>query len=414
MSLESFYKPTNFKGHDFFHSPEQNTVLENLQVEKISEVPVVTATWGNFLSDEDFIAAHRRERRITETEEQMIHHSGFTGGWRFPENVDVYSPEGQMRHAVLGAALAKRAIEEHGWDRADVLAFASVSSKIDTPEVIADILHEQKINIDSTLFYGFACAGGTQALCDLTRMEDLYGKRVVVVALESLSGLQFDPNDISTSWTFGNGGSAIAFEPGVDIIHIAGQTWVQKDNNMIRMPYPPIYRIPSVGLPQSSWPEWYTVVGEETYDCFRFFHGGVGINQYTEEAQPKMGMFGNRTFKFFVGWFPERIVQFFRDNPFDELNSAIIHQPAEPVLLGVEKKVSKIIGELQQQGGVPIHIPEMPWLMKGTGVNNVSAATAFFGMSQLMRNGQLRQGIPTPVVGFGIGSGMHLGLINFV
>ena len=280
--------------------------------------------------------------------------------------------------------------------------------------MIAEILHRENINIDSTLFYGFACAGGTAALCDLARMEDLYGKRVVVVALESLSGLQFNPHDIITSWTFGNGGAAIAFKPGVDIVHLAGKTWVQKDNKMIRMPYPPIYTIPSDALSRESWPSWYTIVGEETEDIFCFFNGGVAINQFTEEEHPKMGMFGNRTFKFFVTWLPNRFVQFFRDNHFDVLNPAIIHQPSEPVLTGVKKGVSKIIKNLQQQGGVDIHIPEMPWLMRETRVNNVSAATAFFQMSQLIRSGQLKQGVPTPVVGFGIGSVMHLDLIKIV
>lgn len=414
MEITSFHKPTErLPQRNIIRFPELNGLLKNEKVEKIGQVPVVTANWGDFLSAGDFITNNRRKGLITGIEEEMIHDSGFTGGWRSPHDYDVYSDEGQLRQAALGAALAKRAILEHGWDGADVLALASVSSRIDTPEVTAGMLLQENIGINSTLFYGFACAGGTAAMCDLSRMSELMGKRVVVVALETLSGLQFDPKDIGTSWTFGNGGAAIAFQPGVDIIHRAGKTWVEKDDKMIRMPYPPIYSIPPESLPQESWPPWYTLVGEETAANFCFFRGGVVINQFTDEKQPRTGMSGIKTFKFFVGRFPERIVQFFRDNHFDEMNPAIIHQPSKPVLLGVQNKVYKIIEALRLQQGVTISIPEMPWLMDETEVNNVSAATAFFQMSQLIREGRLQLGIPTPVIGFGIGSVMHVDVVKF-
>lgn len=409
---DPFLKPVDLSRYAEISPPSQEFPVTNETLHRLGAIPLVTANWGNYQNAQSFKRERAGNGILTDEMAERIDQSGFTGGWRYPATVDVRTDPYQKKNAEVGAHLGRRVFEERNWDQADILVFASASSRIETPEDIASQLHQAGMRVDNTLFYGMACAGATAAMSDLNRMTDLRGKKVVLVALESLSGSTINPDDIQTAWTFGNGGAALGWVAGEEIIHHGGQTHVIKDPGTIIMPDPYIYHVPQDQLPQSSWPSWYYFKDEEARNSFGFFHGGVAITMLTEPQKRYAKLNPKKTYAFFARNVSQALLDFFSTYQFDNLGTGIIHHPSKPVILGTIEKYKE--GRKKLEDTESIILPELDfrWLMPD-GVNNVSAATALFHLSQLLEEGLIKPHVPTPLVGLGIGSVIHTDVIEF-
>lgn len=408
---DRFLKPVDLTRYAESPHTTNEFLLTNETVNRLGAIPLVTVNWGIYQDAESF-KAERGINGPADHMAEMIDNSGFTGGWRYPQSIDIRSEENQLRHASIGAYLAGRVCQERDWKTADILVFASVSSRVQTPEEIALLLHQSDIEVEHTLFYGMACAGATAAISDLNRMADLKGKKIVLVALESLSGNTTDPDDIQTAWTFGNGGAALGWVAGEEIIHHAGQTHVIKDPGTIIMPYPFIYEVPKEQLPLSAWPAWYRFRDQEARDSFGFFHGGAAMTMLTEPGNIYTKLNPKKTYAFFARNVSAALLDFFSTYNFTNLGTGIIHHPSKPVILGTLEKYNEGRQKLKEKDGIDLPELDFRWLLPD-GVNNVSAATSLFHLSELIRRDLVHPYVPTPLVGLGIGSVIHTDVIEF-
>lgn len=410
------YDQSPFANPHILRRPDlDDSILKDVEITRLGDIRLVTAGWGMHETADEFIGRYRQAGvELKDTDLEMIKQSGFTGRYSSPPDEDGYSEEHQELQAQIGASLAKKVMKERGWDGADVLTLGSISSRIDTAQRAAEILKQDGITIDKPLFYGLACAGASAPLGDLNRMKSLEGARVIVIGLENLSGRQFPQTDIQTSWTFGNGGVALALIAGKEITHHAGHTWVEKDEGMITISYPPIYKLPDNISPQTDWPDWYEFVDKESRKVFAFYPGGVVMEMSTKDGQDVLKMEGGKTFKFFARRVPAHLLKFFQENQFSEfdLGPVIIHHPSKPVMGGIVKFYENEREQLAESG---IIVPKLDirWMMGKTGVNNVSAATILFAMQQMIKEDLIKPGVLTPLIGLGIGSVIHVDVIEF-
>lgn len=386
---------------------------KEFEVTKFLDIPIITTAWGNRETFGQFALRNFALNRLDAENLDMLNQSGFTAGWHNDFEIDTRTDQYQEFHAQVGASLVKRAMKEKGWKGLDLLVFTSISSKIDTAERVADILHKENLPVDKTLFYGLACAGTSAAMADITRIKDFEGKNVGLVSVETLSGTQFDPTNVQTYWTFGNGGGAFVWTPGTDIIHHGGHAWVEQDNGMITVPQPYIYTLPKETLPRENWLPWYEFVNEASEKAFAFFHGGIAMEMPTKEGSSVTIMNGRETFKFFISRGPNHLVDFFTANKFPELGTALIHQPSKAVVEGMNNSYRKKRIELMKKG-IQLPFLDLRWVMDKTGTCNTSSQTIIKAWKEGVKQGYYQPNVLTPLIGLGIGSTIHVDVIEFL
>lgn len=426
--------------------PAEAPIFAKEKLSLLGKIPIMYASWGKPITYEALKKHYRDTPVWTEEVADMIEKVGFSGGFYYPWDFEPRSEEFQDRQAHYAAELARQVMTTRHWEGADFLVVASASSREDTSHKVAEILLREGIKIERPLFYAQACNGAVAAISDLCRTKDLQGSRAVVVGIESLSGTMVDPKEIQLMVTFGNGGGAIAFQPGVEIEHIVGRTIVEPDKQGVTKT-PKIYNLPQDKrvLP----PSWYEFVDEggnpidyeDTGDYFTVSEEGVFLALPESELRAQMD--GLATFKFFASRkrLPTLIADIqgrydveFKDR-YGKLGPAIFHPASQPVIIGVgrnylelallgkglDAKTAKILSRVSEEerapllkeAGIEFCEIRLPWLIGETGINNISAATSLVHTAEMIERGLLKSGVPTPVVSMGIGSVREVDVVIF-
>lgn len=426
--------------------PPEAPIFAKEKLSLLGKIPIMYASWGKPITYEALKKHYRGTPLWTEEVADMIEKVGFSGGFYYPWDFEPKSEQFQERQAHYAAELARQVMNVRHWEGADFLVVASVSCREDTSHKVAEILLREGIKIKKPLFYAQACNGTVAAISDLCRTKDLQGSRAVVVGIESLSGTMVDPKEIQLIATFGNGGGAIAFQPGVEIEHIVGRTIVEPDKQGV-IKAPKIYQLPQNG--ELVPPAWYEFVDEggnpidyeDTSDYFAVSEEGVFLALPESKLRAKMD--GLATFKFFasrkrlptlIADIQERYNAEFKDK-YGKLGPAIFHPASQPVIIGVgrsylelsllgkgldvkkAKTLSRVSEEerasLLKEAGIEFSEVRLPWLIKETGINNISAATSLVHTAEMIERGLLKSGVPTPVVSMGIGSVREVDVVIF-
>lgn len=386
------------------------------------------AGWGHFVSVEQLQKHYAEHGILTKEDAQRLDNLGFDGGHHLPPDFDPRNPKDQATQAPYVATLAWEGLQRReDWQengrvkKIDVLVVASASAPEDIPQKTADYLQEEYgVKTEKAIFYGQACNGALGAITDLCQMEEMKGVRAVVVGAEWLSGEMVPHKKKQLMGTFGTGGGVTVFRPWIDIQHIMGQKVVEKDTEGIGVPKPPMYELPppeervdpGIALP------WYTIVegSEDHFAVDRY--GNTYLKPIISEGK-HADMQGWKVIKWFVPRTSNLMIDVlghYRENYEEEHgqleNPVVSHQPSETVHSGVYNSFSKKRRRLAKKG---IHIPdvEMPWKMKGTGMNNISAGTFSVQWTELVDEGRIELGKPTPWIGMGVWSVIEVGVVKF-
>ena len=239
-------------------SPE----LSSERLAWIGDIPVFGAGWGTLIHTDSVLQQLVREGVLTDALREQLATLGFSGGYRYPLDTDLCSPETQEHIAGIGAELALRTISARKWSGVDVLVVASSTVQNHVPERMADLLKKKNIGVNQTLWYAQACNSGFAGLNDVLLNPNLQGARVALVSMDTLSGTMTDVTDPLTFLTFGNNGGSMAFVNGKEIVHTdAGRTMVEFDTDGVIKAVPP-YSVPSEGLVEP--PGHYEFVDERS------------------------------------------------------------------------------------------------------------------------------------------------------
>ena len=120
------------------------------------------------------------------------------------------------------------------------------------------------------------------------------------------------------------------------------------------------------------------------------------------------------------------------------LGVPLSHQPSEPVVIfvnqefvrlgleaaGVDAKEARQLAKrstfeerkayVEENLGITNYTEyQVPWLLKQTPYNNVSAGASIIAMIEMIEDGTLQSGVATPVFGFGIGSVIQVDVWRF-
>lgn len=385
---------------------------------------VTVGAFGTYRSNEEIKRKAREAGLLTPILSDLIDNIGFTGGYHFSSDYSPLDPESQALMALHGSRIAQALARARRWDSIDHLYYASVSSIVETPKLMAELLERKGIRVGKTHFYGMACAGVGAALRDVCRDPNYHGKRVLIVGQETLSGRFVDPTDFQIESTFGNGIAGIALIPNVDIALLPGTdvARVQKDEfGVIRVPR--LYMLPKDRV---AVPDGYDVDPNAVYD---FVASEDGVVMTMPELQGEYAsMKGIRTFKHFAeiivnhavtsainyaSYYPDLAKKY-------GLSVALIHQASKPVILKSREKIAEALTQLRLVGqhagrAGKFFVPEefrhllpeefdLGWFMDKVRSRNVSAATILFGLKQMIEDKVIPIGRPFPMVAFGIGS----------
>lgn len=419
MSPENF-RPEGFQPIEIPRPPEAPEFAYEKPVQFIGEIPVVYATWGHPITDEELKAHFRKAGLLTPKDEKMVDNSDFKQGYYYPFDFDPFSYEFQDRQVSYAAQLAKITLEERDWNKADVLVVASATSRADVAKRTAERLKKDGISVDTALFYGQACNGAIAGITDLCQIEEFRDKQAVVVGLESLSGKFIPATNLQILNFFGNGGGAIAFKPGEEIEHITGRKVVCRNTRVITIPL--IYSLPEVVADQFSIRRLYDFVDDESRKAFAVSEDGVFMLM-PESKDGYAHMNGPATLRFFVKEM-SKLIPFVLFNfemgykaEYGALQATVLYHAASyPVIYRLNKETIKSARNLSKEYNVNLFVPDLvsAWRMSQAKVNNISAGTFFVQVAELAEDdGLIKLNKPILVIGMGVGAVLEANVVRF-
>jgi 3-oxoacyl-[acyl-carrier-protein] synthase III len=356
---------------------------------------------------------------------------GFRYGYFFPETVKILSDEVQDWHATYAQKLAKRAMARRGWDGIDILVVASTTSREYIAELTAQKLaYKSYIPVGHHLCYCQACDGGVGAVMDMIRNPNIKNTklRIIVVAVDSISGNLVDPEEPTTQRMFGNGGATIAFTPD-EFTHITGQTTIIEDNDKV-ITSPRAHKMPSMNERLPLPPGYVFLNGSDQTIYAKTHHSS--LLYIPESLDGYFHMDGPLTALFFKTYNPNRVLNTNKNynqnyrSQYGKLGYPWTHQPSSKVMEkqeeeyirlvlienGIETIKARKISRLNHEERVAVTkeldhqqlLINFPWVMTNTGVNNISAGCAIVELTEMTAKGLIKPGDVIPVIGMGIGA----------
>lgn len=414
---------------------------------QIGPVPVMRAAWGTPIATEEIAAALIKAGQQNEVL-STLREIGFTSGYHFPINTDMETQRVQDLHVGYISGLVETVLATRGWESVDALVICSHSIQQPVTGATADELTRRGYQIERVYWYRLACNSTTAALADFARDPDYYGRRVVLVGLDTLSGNGTDATNPVTFATFGNAGGAIAFVPGVEIEFVTGRAVVEYDTT-------PFFTVPHAfnrppASPRLARPAHYTLIGEETAQRFHATEQGLWLDS---PAGTVLHMDGRRTYRYFASpavvsliWEVINTYQAEFAESYGPLGVTFGHQPSKPVVDGLNRALFQLVLDAQSAGpdgngnghglsrqelrallradvaertayldrlGVPALPLTIPWVMDATGINNVSSATSLVALEHLAGQRAVQPGTRHLVVGLGIGASYQAHVLRF-
>jgi len=406
---------TPHKVLEFLAFPFEVGFVKEPEVVTLGETALTYGTWGHSLTTEDLIKGFSAAGLLTKEREKTLRQTGFLNGHYYPFDADTLGEPLQEYQAHYAAALAGMVARARGWEELDYLVIASASSLPSITERASQILINEGINAQTVVFYGQACAGAVSALTDLCQLYPSGGKRAVVVGIESLTGNMLKPENPQVVRTFGNGGSAIAFQPGKDIDYLLGTKEVVPDTKGITLPYQmtPDDLVSNNGFTpeETSKISTYYRLKEGAKDIFSVSGPGAMV-VIAQSETPYAEMNGGATFKFFA-----RNMNRVMDKTLAEyaqrgegLQPTVLYHPASlPVIRGLDRKLKKIC---QEHNLTLSSLPEL-WRMDRAGINNISAGSSFVQWAELTRDGLIEPNRPILVLSMGVGAVLEASILAF-
>ncbi len=366
---------------------------------RFGEMAFGYATWGQYQSIEDYKQIHNNE--LTSMDKKNLNRLGFDGGYRYPPETDVLSPEIQEQQATHAAMFVERLMKERSWKGIDHLAVGSTTTTLETLRTIPKILKKKGLTVESMKMHLLACTSMTDALMSAAADEHLKGKKAVVVGFDSLSGAKVRPDDHLTINLFGNTISGAAFRPYDEIESINGHTYIERDEfGVVRMPR--MYSLPKGG--HLKIPERY-LVNNNANGVFAVTSEGVflGMPESAEFAE----VHGKENFDSFHSRTPPLVIKELDESYFGpkkqgrEVNPIFFHQANKLILTAIAYEIN----EYCKINSIPFNLKsDAPWLMEGIGLCNSSAGTLLAGVTKAILDGRLRPNLLTGLVGMGVGS----------
>ena len=436
--MDSIKQFTFQEKHSYFHLsnipelPSTPTfVAGSEQLVRLGSMVVCQAGWGTPVTNTQLISHFVGLGWDHEEVRDMILSTGFKQGYYFHPEVELLSDEIQERIAHYAAMLTEQVARARGWNNIDILILGSSTSCNSVLPRTSEILAEKGIDVGVVRFYTQACNGATAGINDLCRNPSMHGLRAVVVGMETLSCSRLDMEVPITCRTFGNGGGAVAFIPGVEIQHITGRTVAEYDTQGVIIA-PETVKLPSQEH-RISPPEWYEVVGEITPEKFVASADGIFM-EVPRSDDGMLHMNGMATLSYFVRRVPPLavdIIETYKEHFQDEygaLATPFSHQPSLPVMtfinqeliryqlemIGLDSREARNMTRrmddkqraqcLKEQGIEQFDPIQIPWMMTNTGFNNTSAGTSVVALVNMIKDGLIKTNSTVPVFGFGIGS----------
>lgn len=416
---------------------------------QIGPVPVMRAAWGTPIATEEIATALVKAGRQSEVL-STLREIGFVSGYHFPIDTDMEAQRVQDLHVGYISGLVETVLATRGWDSVDALVICSHSIQQSVTGATADELARRGYQIERVYWYRLACNSTTAALVDFARDPDYYGRRVVLVGLDTLSGNGTDVTNPVTFATFGNAGGAIAFVPGVEIEFVTGRAVVEYDTT-------PFFTVPHAfnrppASPRLARPAHYTLIGEETAQRFHATEQGLWLDSPADTA---LHMDGRRTYRYFASpavvsliWEVFNTYQAEFAERYGPLGVTVGHQPSKPVVDGLNRALFQLVLDAQsgdangngngnghglsrqelrallradvaersaylERLGVPAIPLTIPWVMDATSINNVSSATSLVALEHLAGQRAIRPGTRHLVVGLGIGASYQAHVLRF-
>lgn len=405
----------------------------SLKVACLGPIVAVRGGWGTPVDNPTLIQHYVSHGWEAEAARTAIETTGFTSGYYFPPENDIFSDETQSWHVSYATQFAHILCHQRGWDSVDVLAIGSCSSRNTIHKAVQARLGEMGIRVAAARLYGQACNAALSAMDDLLRDDAMYGARAIVIGLETFSGGRIEHENPTTIRTFANGGGGVAFIVGEEIAFMTGRSVVEYDARGVvagaevcELP-PPSERLAP--------PSWHELVGEATQNkLFCTADGSLFLHlPHTDDQVLRSD--GMATAAYFARRMPPLILDVFEryQNEFAAEYGPLAphlfsHQPSRPVIeflntevrrlwlngvLGLDMRTARSISRLSgverkhvldQMGLVMPPLPQIDWYMPKTGFNNTSAGTPMVILVQMMQDGLLFPEQPTMVLAFGVGS----------
>ncbi|MDP4011911.1 MAG: hypothetical protein Q8P72_06860 [Candidatus Roizmanbacteria bacterium] len=392
----------------------------SIEHKKVGGTSMIVGGFGDYYeSVEDVIAQISADYPDREKAAAGLVGLGFAGGFKSNSEIVPERPEFFERMGQVGAKSASFVMAENSWDGADILVLASASANHDVMEMMLDELLAQGMDFDSSYMVGQACNSAASAINDLTRLPAYEGARVVVAAIESLSGGLVRQDDYVVRHNFGNVYGAIAFRPGIDISQIVGlDTIIEQDHEGV-IQAPEGFAVANKGLSdvrlQARLPH-YTFKGDMDEDFFVVTSEGTFLNLKTTDF---FTMDGPATFEYFASRVApielDMLHRYYSEcaNQYGNLGPTVAHQPSYKVHssknLGVEKMRRRAV---KTDSSYDFVVPESPWVMNEMGLNNGSAVTILAPFVHMAKNEKIKPGVPFMFSGFGAGSGISTAVLQ--
>jgi 3-oxoacyl-[acyl-carrier-protein] synthase III len=407
---------------------------------RLGNIAVVQAGWGYQLDTDSILQQYRGNGYDIEKITESMLQTGFTHGYYYPLSRSTFDDETQAWHIKCAANLAERVARERNWDSIDILILGSSTTYRESLQGLVQELAQRGITVGEAQIYVQACNSALAGINDLCRMPEYHGKRAVVIGMESLTGGDvYDFERPNTIRIFGNGGGAVAFIPGVEIQHINGRTIAEYDyQGVITGPQAcPVSTITDRIEP----PAWYETVGDYTDGKLVASKDGIFI-EIPPSEDSKLRMNGMSTLAYFAKRVPplalDVVNTYYTEHAeqYGNLQNPLSHQPSLPVItfvnndlmkaqladVGIDTRNARKLarnGTLQEIRAAMAarghdHDPvQIPWVMEGTGFNNISAGTSVITLVKMIEESMIEPNVPLPVFGFGIGSVIQADIWRF-
>lgn len=332
---------------------------------------------------------------------------GVGGNYQYPPTVDIRSQEAQHLQTRHITEFVQELARQANWDGVDILTIGSSSTTSEAMDEAVQDLKATGLTIDAARKYFLLCASASQAMVDVLRDDGTRGARVMNIGIEALSGRLFPDNEKVQPALFGNGIAGVAYTAHKDIKYHGGETRIIRDPGTIEIPS--VYRLPTDQERLTDLPRGYSIKnGENLADILAVVRDGVYL---LPPASPDSFAHINprKNIALFSKELPPLFMQVFQDylkmkKNEQEVNPVLMHQPSFAVWSVV---VSKIAERCAQQD-IPFDPnTDAPWLMSGLDSGNTSSATILRALLEMIKGGQLKPGLLTPVVGLGIGAVLH-------
>jgi 3-oxoacyl-[acyl-carrier-protein] synthase III len=276
--------------------------------------------------------------------EKPVEDTGFSVLYRTPEG----ETDEQIDRDIIEAArkLAEETLKQKGWTIEEVQAidFTSSMGRKGLAREVAKALGvtEEAIRSGKTEVTGkyMACDGSGRAIYDRLRNPKSDHKKVLVISVDPVTSLMpFDKEkvDTRTMQLFSNGAAALAYQSGVDMKLITGETEAIWDEKGIR-----------------AIPRYYDQIKGLEYEngpLYRFDNDGI-IEEMIGYPYPPNGhgeMDGKATFRFFVVNAGNNILSVYKKYkelfPDRDPEYVVGHHPSKDVLDGLKHYFAKSLGD---------------------------------------------------------------------